>query len=263
MGSFKLLYKSFYDASLFSEFVMKGKKLGIAPLALVSFISTALITLLLYILVSSFSFNALRPLFTGLPELTVTDGEVRGDVIVTKDVMGKSKDFFFVVNTSSETADFSGLPDTGIFVAKKDVFFKGGKRIHSLAFKEFLPSGTTVLNESFFENGFNTVKGAVLKVFLPIFCLAFFVFSFWGLMNALLFFVFISYVFSAAMKKSPTLEQRTRIAALSLLPSAVLSIITGVFGVTFSYAIYFIISLVYMFTYFKRMENRPAVGDSI
>lgn len=262
MGSFKLFYKSFYDASLFSDFVMNGKKLGIGSLAWLSFISTALITLLLYLFIASFSFDVVRPLFAGVPELTVTDGEVQGDVIITKDVMGKNQDFFFVVNTSSETPDFSGLPETGVYIAKKAVFFKGNSQIKPLEFTEFLPAGTIVLNEAFFEKGFNVLKTAGLTVFLPMFCTVFLIFSFWGMMNLLLFFIFVSYFFSAAMKKAPTLEQRTRVAVLSMLPSIILSIIAGAFGVVFSYVLYFVVSAVYMFTYFKRMENRPALGDA-
>ena len=136
MESLKLLFKSFYDISLFQEFVIKGKKLGIGAFVWVAFIATVCLSVSFYGKVSEISFDLFRPLVADLPVLTVTDGQAVGNVIVSKDIMGKNDDFFFVINTSSEQADFKDLPSKGIYVAKGGFFVKNGTQIRSFDFKE-------------------------------------------------------------------------------------------------------------------------------
>lgn len=258
MESLKLLFKSFYDISLSQKFVIKGKKLGIGAFVWVAFIATVCLSASFYEKVSSTSFDLFRPLVSDLPVLTITDGQAVGNVIVSKDIMGKNDDIFFVVNTSSEQADFKDLPSKGIYVAKGGIFVKNGSQIRSFDFKEILPKGTTVIDEDFYENTFNIIKSVILKVFLPLFFIFFFLGYFWGALNLLLVFSFFSYVFSRFMHRTPTLEQRVRIVVLSMLPAMVLRILAGCFGLFFPFALYALICLVYMFTYFKRMDKDQA-----
>lgn len=262
MESLKLLFKSFYDISLFQEFVIKGKKLGIGAFVWVAFIATVCLSVSFYGKVSEISFDLFRPLVADLPVLTVTDGQAVGNVIVSKDIMGKNDDFFFVINTSSEQADFKDLPSKGIYVAKGGFFVKNGTQIRSFDFKEVLPKGTTVIDQTFFENTFNIVKSFILNIFLPIFFIFFFVGSFWGALNLLLLFLFFSYAFSRIMHRTSTLEQRVRIVELSMLPAMVLRILAGCFGLFFPFALYALICLVYMFTYFKRADKEPLSSDA-
>lgn len=260
MEAIKLLYRSFYDKSLFPDFIIRGKELGVKALCFLSLLIAVVTTGVLYSNVSKLSFQPLQTLVEGIPALTIKDGEIQESVIVTKDIMSNSDDFFMIVDTVSETPQLDNLPDTGIYVFKKGVLASAGNRAHSFLFKDFVPEDkTVVVDQAFFRNIFDQAKSVLKTVLIPVSFFSVWFLSFWGALNLLLLAVVVSYVFSAVMKKHPPLDQRVRAALVSLLPPLVLSVIAGFSGVFIPQTLYVVIGMIYMYLHFKRFEDNIVV----
>ena len=277
METLKILYRSFYDTSLSSTFIVRGKDVGFKILFLLALIGALVTAGQVGTVVSSFSGTFVRNLLKDIPAVTIRDGKIQEEIRIFKKFNEKNEaysyssdnensemhlnikrsggSFFFDVDTTVDTPPLDYMSEDGIFVSKMAIWLAGQNKIQSIKFSDIIEDDELVIDQSTWDKMFSTFKNKVLK-YIVIFT-ALLLFAVFSILLTLLWLVlsFVVSVFALVMRKQLTFEQKMRTAILALTPAVILKNAAGYAELVLPLPISFLIVLAYIYIYLKSADT--------
>ncbi len=253
---FSFLYRVFYDKTLFSSFVEKGKGYGFKLLFILTLFVAFCLALRVFFFFFSLSPELISQIAAQMPEIIIEKGKIISPENYKYSYVSSDKSVFFVFDTAKEPLKLQGLPKNGIYITSDALVSVNANKLKRIPLVQLLDGSDFILNQNSMQQwGNKTVS--LMKVLVPplsfVFCLPG-VFSMYFLVSV--FYMIVSYIMTSVMKKNLLWDQRMRLAVLSILPTYILNALSFLLG--FSVHIdrmSVVITLIYMFCFLKDGER--------
>ena len=261
---FSFLYRVFYDRSLFSVYIEKGKGNGIKILLILTLFTAFCFALRLFWLFSLIPPQLIDEFITQAPEITMENGIITAPENHHYSYISEKGRIFFVFDTTGEPINLKNLPPTGIYITTDAIITVRQGELRRFPFIK-------VLNDANFSLDQNNIRTAVeeslslSRMFVPpvmfFFCIPG-VFSAYFFMS--LFSLAASFIMTRFVKVPLTFQQRTRLAVLSLMPAAELNALSITFNISTSFEVFNIaIILIYMFCFLTDGQKASGKAETV
>ena len=263
---FSFLYRVFYDRTLFSVYVEKGKGYGVKPLLVLTLFAALCLSVRLFWTFFSFTPKAVDEFISKIPQIVFEKGEIVAPENERYSYVSEEAGFFFVFDTTKNPVDVTGLPDTGIYMTADSLVTVRRNQMHRVPLVRIFEKSDFALDQNNIRSGIEETL-SLLKLFMPpvmfLFCMpgifcAYFIMTVLG--------VFLSFFMTQRMKMPLKWEQRMRLAALSVMPAGIINVTASLLGVGFRLG-WFEIVIVALFMYCflkdgRKVEASPVVERS-
>lgn len=246
------LYRAFYDRTLFSRYVEKGKGYGIKLLFILVLFSALSFSLRLFVLFSSVPERMIDDFVAQMPEFIIENGAVVSPKDFKYSYVSEDKKVFFIFDTTQKTINLKELPLTGIYVTDDAILTVRRGEMRRIPLVKIVSKPNFVLDQNGMRHAINRAVH-LSKIFVPPLM---FVFGFPGIFIATFFMVTVSFVFSFMMTRIVAVplnkEQRSRLAVLSVVPISVINALSIIFNAGFhGEGLTLSVILIYMFCFLK------------
>ncbi|MBR1777746.1 MAG: DUF1189 family protein [Alphaproteobacteria bacterium] len=247
---FSFLYRVFYDRTLFSLYIEKGKGYGIKLLFILTLFTAFCFALRLFWLFSLVPSRLIDEFAAQIPEIKMEKGEITAPENHHYTYISENGRVFFVFDTSGEPINLKDLPSAGIYITADAIVTARYGELRRVPFVKVLSKPDFYLSQN---NIRSVIKEALSlsKIFVPP---VMFVFCIPGIFSAYFFMAIfglaVSFIMVRFVKIDLTWEQRARLAVLSIMPASVLNALSITFNIGAPLELFSIaIILIYMFCF--------------
>ena len=258
---FSFLYRVFYDRTLFSLYVEKGKGYGLKPLFFLTLFAALCLSLRLLWTFSAVTPQAVDGFVSKIPQIVFEKGEIVSPENERFSYVSQEAGFFFVFDTTKNPVNLTGLPDTGIYMTSDALVTVRRNQTHRVPFVKLFEKPDFTLDQNNIRSGIEEML-SLLKIFLPpvmfVFCIPG-IFCAYVIMT--LFGVVLSFFMTRQMKMPLKREQRVRLSVLSIMPAGIINVTAVLLGVHFHLGLFEIaVVAVFMYCFLKdgRKESVPS-----
>ena len=259
---FSFLYRVFYDRTLFSLYVEKGRGYGVKPLFVLTLFAALCLSVRVLLSFSSVAPQAVDGFVSKTPQIVFEKGEIVSPKDERFSYVSKEAGFFFVFDTTQNPVNLTGLPETGVYMTADALMTVRRNQMHRVPLVKIFEKSDFTLDQNDIRSGIAEML-SLFKLFLPpvmfLFCMpgifcAYFVMTLLGAV--------LSFFMTRRMKMPLKREQRLRLAALSVMPAGIINVTAVLLGVHFHSGWFEIaIIAVFMYCFLKdgRKEKVPSV----
>ncbi|MBR4126903.1 MAG: DUF1189 family protein [Alphaproteobacteria bacterium] len=249
---FSFLYRVFYDRTLFSSYIKRGKGLGGTPLFVLTLFAAFCVALRLFWLLFSFSMQPIDEFVSKVPRIVFEKGVITFPENERFSFLFNNDRFFFVFDTTKNPVSLKDLPSTGFYVTSDAIVTVRGNERHRIPFVKVFEKTDVSLDEKRLRTEI-TQTVSILKVLLPplmfLFCMPGMFCAYFFLMLMLGAF---SFFMTQAIKMPLSFAARMRLAALSVMPASIINMAGLISGANFHFGMFgLLIALIYMYCFLK------------
>lgn len=249
---FSFLYRVFYDRTLFSSYIKKGKGFGLKPLFVLTVFAAFCVAVRLFWLLSFFPVQPIDEFVSKVPHIVFEKGVITFPEDERHTFLFNGGRFFFVFDTTKNPVSLKDLPSTGIYVTSDAIVTVRDSERHRIPFIKIFEKTDVSLDETELRTGI-TQTVSMLKFLLPplmfLFCMPGIFCAYFVLMLIIAAF---SFLMTQAVKMPMPFEARMRLAALSVMPASIINMASLISGANFHFGMFgMLVALIYMYCFLK------------